>query len=281
MIRSASGADIQRLGAPPRWPPSYIINSDTLMRRRTPQDKKQLSLEKDRRNVYGESPHGARKSIPLRKKLRNRANRHQQESQLPASPAQLEESEGDRIESSMRLKAPKTWHKASDASLGTVITRKHKRRIRDQARKIRSKVQRAFCDGHFFGECPKCQSSVYILVGRHGGEKYGAFCAVGRGVPNATFSKALIHPCLSTNLPEPANHLFSLCLGCRDSVFGDWLCRLFGACTCPQCRQPFSVAEVVGAELRLKLVLSKNRTLTGIAPSTWRPQLSQWLYFQP
>jgi hypothetical protein len=45
------------------------------MRERTPQEKKSLSLAKDRRNVYGEAPHGAWKSIPLRKKLRNRANR--------------------------------------------------------------------------------------------------------------------------------------------------------------------------------------------------------------
>jgi hypothetical protein len=52
------------------------------MRERTPQEKKSLSLAKDRRNVYGEAPHGARKSIPLRKKLRNRANRHNQESKL-------------------------------------------------------------------------------------------------------------------------------------------------------------------------------------------------------
>jgi hypothetical protein len=59
------------------------------MKHRTPQEKKKLSLAKDRRNVYGEAPHGARKSIPLQKKLRNRANRHSQEAQLPTGPVDL------------------------------------------------------------------------------------------------------------------------------------------------------------------------------------------------
>jgi hypothetical protein len=60
------------------------------MKERTPQEKKSLSLAKDRRNVYGEAPHGARKSIPLKKKLRNRANRHEQESKLPSEPIQFD-----------------------------------------------------------------------------------------------------------------------------------------------------------------------------------------------
>ena len=100
------------------------------MRERTPQEKKSLSLAKDRRNVYGEAPHGARKSIPLRKKLRNRANRHDQESKLPSEPIQLDadEDEADAIESSMRDKAPQSWSKYPDAPLGDVIAKKQWRR---------------------------------------------------------------------------------------------------------------------------------------------------------
>jgi hypothetical protein len=93
------------------------------MRERTPQEKKSLSLAKDRRNVYGEAPHGARKSIPLRKKLRNRANRHDQVSKLPSEPIQLNADEADAIESSILDKAPQRWNKYPDAPLDDVIAK--------------------------------------------------------------------------------------------------------------------------------------------------------------
>jgi hypothetical protein len=86
--------------------------------------KKSLSLAKDRCNVYGEAPHGARKSIPLRKKLRNRANRHNQESKLPSAPASFDAVEADEIDSSMYDKAPQRWSKSPDAPLGSVIAKK-------------------------------------------------------------------------------------------------------------------------------------------------------------
>jgi len=44
--------------------------------------KKELSDKCDRRNVYGETPHAARKNISLRKAMRNRANRHYENQQL-------------------------------------------------------------------------------------------------------------------------------------------------------------------------------------------------------
>ena len=47
-----------------------------MRKRRTPQEKKRQSLAKDRRNTYGESPHGARKSIPKNKRFRARIERH-------------------------------------------------------------------------------------------------------------------------------------------------------------------------------------------------------------
>jgi hypothetical protein len=75
------------------------------------------------RNVYGEAPHGARKSIPLRKKLRNRANRHDQVSKLPSEPIQLNADEADAIESSILDKAPQRWNKYPDAPLDDVIAK--------------------------------------------------------------------------------------------------------------------------------------------------------------
>jgi hypothetical protein len=110
------------------------------MKERTPQEKKSLSLAKDRRNVYGEAPHGARKSIPLRKKLRNRANRHDQESKLPSEPTQLDADAADEIESSMRDKAPQRWDKYPDAPLGDVIAKKQSRKATLKSIRIRTVI---------------------------------------------------------------------------------------------------------------------------------------------
>lgn len=110
------------------------------MRRRTPQEKKNLSLKKDRRNTYGESPHGARKSIPLQKRLRNRSNRHRQDSQLPTLPGQMDVDEADSVESAILSKAPRQWQKVPDSPLGEIITRKQRRREQSRGRKSRSKL---------------------------------------------------------------------------------------------------------------------------------------------
>jgi hypothetical protein len=247
------------------------------MRQRTPQEKKKLSLEKDRRNVYGESPHGARKSIPRFKKLRNRINRHQQESNLPSSPTQLEEDEADKIESSIQRKAPKKWSKSPDAALGEVIANKQLRRVESHGRNIRSRAMMALDRGDFFGNCPTCGSDVYILVGRHAGERNGAFCAVGQGLPDPTFAKINIRPCRPGELPEAARELYCLCSGSNDLRLGNWVCRLFGTCTCSHCRKSFDVGNAVAASAVLKRVCSA-RGFSSLPH--WLLGLSQWLYYQ-
>lgn len=248
------------------------------MRGRTPQEKKEISLRKDRRNVYGESPHGARKAIPLRKKLRNRANRHQQDSKLPSAPTQVEQDQADEIESSVRAKAPKTWDKSPDAALAKVLAGKQRRREDSHSRKTRSKALRAFRDGRFCGKCPTCGVDVYVLVGRHGGEHYGAFCAVGQGLPDPSFSKVNIRPCRPSELPLVARELYSSCVDSPDSHLGDWVCRLFGVCMCPRCCKPFDVGEVVAAADGIGRVHLASGPLIGPSPPNWRSSLSQWLY---
>jgi hypothetical protein len=99
------------------------------MRKKTPQEKKQLSYEKDRRNCYGESPHGARKSIPKRKRLRNRANRKYQEQQLAITSLKLDDDLAEQIDSRLYQKAPKVWSKVADAPLKKVIGHKLQRRL--------------------------------------------------------------------------------------------------------------------------------------------------------
>jgi hypothetical protein len=248
------------------------------MRQRTPQEKKALSLLKDRRNAYGESPHGARKAIPLRKKLRNRANRHQGDSPLPSAPTQLEQDQADEIDSSIRRKAPKSWNKVPDVPLANVIAENHRQRVSSHGRKTRSKALHAFSGGQFCGECPACGINVYILVGRHAGEHYGAFCAMGQGLPDPTFSKVSMRPCESSELPELARELYSLCVESPDPWLGDWVCRLFGRSTCARCAKPFDVAEVVAASDVIRRVFSASRLLTPYPKWLWR--LSSWLRLQ-
>lgn len=99
------------------------------MRRRTPQEKKRLSYERDRRNVYGEAPHAARKWIPRRKALRNRADRHQQNQQLSYTGPTPTEEAADELESLVYHRPPNEWEKYRDAPLGEVVA--EKRRLRE------------------------------------------------------------------------------------------------------------------------------------------------------
>jgi hypothetical protein len=94
------------------------------MKRRTPQEKKKHSYERDRRNVYGEAPHAARKSIPLRKALHNRANRHYQNQQLGYVGPVPNESLADELESLLHQRVPQRWRKCRDAPLGEVVSKK-------------------------------------------------------------------------------------------------------------------------------------------------------------
>ncbi|HKF59133.1 MAG TPA: hypothetical protein VKJ45_27075 [Blastocatellia bacterium] len=98
------------------------------MNKKTPQEKKRFSYAKDRRNTYGESPHGARKSIPRNKALRNRANRHHQDQALAAIGFKPDPEWADAVESRMNHRAPKCWTKAPDDPLLTVISSKKERR---------------------------------------------------------------------------------------------------------------------------------------------------------
>ena len=110
------------------------------MKRRTPQEKKALSYERDRRNTYGEAPHAARKSIPLRKALCNRANRHQQNQQPRYSGPAPDESLADEFELQMYQRAPRVWKKDADSPLGEVVAQKVEWRARLHERGGRAAV---------------------------------------------------------------------------------------------------------------------------------------------
>jgi hypothetical protein len=59
---------------------------------KTPQEKKRLSYENDRRNTYGENSKASRKGIPLAKARANRAERHTQDHVLATAIGHYEKN---------------------------------------------------------------------------------------------------------------------------------------------------------------------------------------------
>ena|SRR5687768_543991 len=98
------------------------------MRIRSPQEKKKLSYARDRRNVYGESPHASRRNIPLQKARRNRANRRLANQGLAGHALLLAEVAFDDVESRIYRKSLKGWKKYPDSPLGKVLAEKSRRR---------------------------------------------------------------------------------------------------------------------------------------------------------
>jgi hypothetical protein len=84
-------------------------------RQKSPQDKKQLSLERDRRNTYGESDKGPRKIIPLQKAKANRTVRSKDKSAL--------RRDEDSADSVLKKALKQRWRKVPDGKLGDVIAR--------------------------------------------------------------------------------------------------------------------------------------------------------------
>jgi len=91
---------------------------------KTPQEKKSLSYQKDRRNTYGENSKASRKNIALSKALALRAERHSQDHMLLET---LKANDGDQlalIENSIRSTKPRQWRKSADKPLGEVLARR-------------------------------------------------------------------------------------------------------------------------------------------------------------
>jgi hypothetical protein len=99
-------------------------------RRRSPQEKKQLSYSRDRRNVYGESDKGSRKTIARNKRARHRSERHRQRQDLAAATGPVDEDAEAIVHD--RVTQPRRgsrWRKFPDAPLGLYITATLQRRI--------------------------------------------------------------------------------------------------------------------------------------------------------
>lgn len=96
------------------------------MRTRTPQEKKKLSLQRDRRNVYGENSKASRKAIPLRKRLLNRAERHARNTAVAVAVATVDAQNMDPAPQRLRATTHRTWQKKPDMPLGQFLRRKRR-----------------------------------------------------------------------------------------------------------------------------------------------------------
>lgn len=101
------------------------------MARLTPQEKKALSYEKDRRNAYGGNDKASRKAVPLRKRLVNRANRHDEQRRLRQAVGPPDEGGAEAAEAGLAGRRPKRWRKWADRPLREHVQRRVERRADD------------------------------------------------------------------------------------------------------------------------------------------------------
>lgn len=95
--------------------------TDRRAARRTPQEKKQLSYPRDRRNNYGENDKSSRSSIRLRKRLVNRVNRHRDQQILGDITGHSNTASAESIEQMMLGRRRPRWRKAPDVALGAHV----------------------------------------------------------------------------------------------------------------------------------------------------------------
>ena len=113
-----------------------------MKRELTPQEKKQLSYDHDRRNSYGENDKSSRKAIRLRKRIVARTYRRATGQQIPknalaGSAEDLEAAEG-RV---LATKRP-GWRKWPDMPLREFVARQQNGRVLRHGRKKRSRASR-------------------------------------------------------------------------------------------------------------------------------------------
>lgn len=94
------------------------------MRRRTPQEKKALSLERDGRNVYGENDKASRKNIPKAKARVNRANRRADSVALSEVEGAPDEELNTAAQDGLEGRRRKVWRKVPDQALGKKLARR-------------------------------------------------------------------------------------------------------------------------------------------------------------
>jgi hypothetical protein len=100
------------------------------MRRRTPQEKKADSYALDRRNAYGESSKGSRRSVMRNKRARTRSARRSATTLLAAVQADASEKVVEVAEARLQRRRGGRWRKVPDVPLGQRIVERLDRRVR-------------------------------------------------------------------------------------------------------------------------------------------------------
>jgi Arc/MetJ family transcription regulator len=96
-------------------------------KKRTPQEKKKLSLKKDHRSAYGENSKASRKAVPKRKKAVNKSFRKLVKNSLDTLKMRnLDEDELVKKENKVKGVKKKDWKKFPDIPLKEHIERKKK-----------------------------------------------------------------------------------------------------------------------------------------------------------
>jgi hypothetical protein len=99
---------------------------------KTPQQKKRLSYEHDRRNTYGENQKSSRKNIPKSKQRSHQEERRSVRQTLVAAEGGIADEVVDEAQSRVlrtgRIKKLKAFRKSPDRPLGDVIERRLRRR---------------------------------------------------------------------------------------------------------------------------------------------------------
>lgn len=112
------------------------------MVRKSPQEKKRLSYEKDRRNCYGEHDKGSRTSIRRNKRAVNAENRRLVSASLDSVRGVPDEVVADHAEERFATKRLKFWRKWRDEPLGDVVQFLLARRDGDSATRVKRIRQR-------------------------------------------------------------------------------------------------------------------------------------------
>jgi hypothetical protein len=95
---------------------------------RSPQEKKELSYKKDRRNAYGENSKSSRRAIPFQKAAAERANRKAAKQALHAPEALTDEARQDAADAKLNGKKLRRWTKVADIPLGEFVEGRLSRR---------------------------------------------------------------------------------------------------------------------------------------------------------
>jgi hypothetical protein len=94
-------------------------------------------------------------------------------------------------------------------------------------------------DGEFSAVCPACRKDLYVVVGDE------AFCCVEDWVRSGEAHRSHIAPNAPERLAGTGRALHTLCIASGDLELGKWICQVFGTSTCPNCTQPFDIANAV------------------------------------